>query len=311
MKTLITPGPVTLTVVELPTPEPAAGQVLVRVHAATVNPVDAMSLAGAFRELGLVEQDRPVGLGWDLVGTVDRVGPGVSGWEIGDEVAALVASFANDIGAISEYVAVPVDDLARLPQGLALLEAAGIGMNAVTAAQALTLAGPAEGRTLLITGAAGSVGGFAVELATDLGFTVTGLARETDQQFVERTGARLVTDLADEATYDVVFDAAPLQLDATAFAALDPRVGAHFIGVLAAFPAPELPGRKVESVSVASDGPTLDRLLKAALAGTLTSRVAGTTPLNRAEEAFAQLAKPGQRGRWLVTPALNAPTEVR
>jgi NADPH:quinone reductase-like Zn-dependent oxidoreductase len=304
MKTLVTPSRGELRVADLPHPTPADGEVVVRVAAATVNPVDAMVVAGTFHDLGLIEGDQPVGLGWDLVGIVESIGDHVTGLSVGDRVAGVRTGFAPVVGGISEYVAIPAADVARVPDRLATLDAAGIGMNALTAALALDLSGAADARSLLVTGAAGSVGGFAAELAAASGWTVTGLARESDRVFVEGIGARLVTDLTGDARYDVVLDAAPLQPDAEAFKELLPLVadGGEFIGVLGAYPKPEVPGVHASIVAVAPGGERLAELLRLAADGKLTSRVAGTTSLDEAGKAFDAVTT-GGRGRWLVLPS--------
>jgi NADPH:quinone reductase-like Zn-dependent oxidoreductase len=304
MKTLVTPSRGELAIADLPQPTPAADEVVVRVAAATVNPVDAMVVAGTFHDLGLIEGDQPVGLGWDLVGIVESVGADVATLSVGDRVAGVRTGFAPVVGGISEYVAISAADVARVPDQLATLDAAGIGMNALTAALALDLPGTADGRSLLITGAAGSVGGFAAELAAASGWTVTGLARESDRAFVEGVGARLVTDLTEDATYDVVLDAAPLQPDTGAFRALLPLVadGGEFIGVLGAYPKPDVPGVHASIVAVAPDGQRLGELLGLTADRKLTSRVAGTTSLEEAGKAFDAVTA-GGRGRWLVLPS--------
>ncbi len=155
----------------------------------------------------------PVGLGWDAVGRVESVGPDVRAVSVGDRVAGVRVADDTIYGAIAEYVALSEADVGLVPDALTSTEAASIGMNALTVAQALALFGDAGERTLLVPEAAGGLGGTAIEQAVAAGWTVTGLARESDREFVESRKARLVTDLAGT-TYDAVFDAAPLQLDA-------------------------------------------------------------------------------------------------
>ena len=191
---------------------PALGQVLVRVEAATINYVDRFVTSGATHDLGLITHDGAVGLGWDAVGRIESVGPDVRTVSFGDRVAGVRVADDTVYGAIAEYVVLPEADIALVPDALTSAEAASIGMNALTVAQALGLLGAADERTLLVTGAAGGLGGLAIEQAVAAGWTVTGLARKSDQEFVESRQARLVTEL-DGSTYDAVFDAAPLQFD--------------------------------------------------------------------------------------------------
>ena len=219
MRVLATTGDGTAAPVDAPMPVPGSGEVLVRVDAATINYVDRFIASGAVHELGLITHDGPVGLGWDAVGRVASVGPDVRTVSVGDRVAGVRVADESIYGAIAEYVVLPEADVALVPDTLTSTEAASIGMNALTVAQALALFGDAGGRTLLVTGAAGGLGGAAIEQAVAAGWTVTGLARDSDREFVESRQARLVTEL-DDTTYDAVFDAAPLQFDDQLFKAV-------------------------------------------------------------------------------------------
>ena len=307
MRVLATTGDGTAAPVDAPIPVPGARDVLVRVEAATINYVDRFITSGAVHQLGLITHDRPVGLGWDAVGRVDSVGPEVRGVSVGDRVAGVRVADDTIDGAIAEYVMFPEADVALVPDTLTSIEAASIGMNALTAAQALTLFGDAGGRTLLVTGAAGGLGGLAIELAVAAGWTVTGLARESDREFVESRKARLVTEL-DGTTYDVVFDTAPLQFDDQLLkAVLLPSVtsGGTFCSVLALLPLPDVPHATAFAVEVEPDGPLLGSLLQRAAEGELTARIAGTVPLERAGDTLLSAFSGGVRGRWIVEPAPN------
>ena len=180
-------------------------------------------------------------------------------------------------------------------------------MNALTVAQALALFGDAGERTLLVTGAARGLGGLAIEQAVAAGWTVTGLARDSDQEFVESRRARLVTEL-DGRTYDAVFDAAPLQFDDQLLkAVLLPSVapGGTFCSVLALLPIPEVPHATAFAVEVKPDGPAAS-LLQRAEARELTARIAGTVPLERAGDTLQSAFAGGVRGRWVVQPSPNS-----
>ena len=304
MRVLATFGDGTAAPVEAAMPEPGPSEVLVRVEAATINYVDRFVTSGATHELGLITHDGPVGLGWDAVGRVESVGPDVRTVSFGDRVAGVRVADDSVYGAIAEYVVLPETDVALVPDSLTSTEAASIGMNAVTVAQALAEFGDAAGRTLLVTGAAGGVGGLAIEAAVTAGWTVTGLARASDQEFVESRKTRLVTEL-DGTTYDAVFDAAPLQFDDRSLnAALLPSVapGGTFCSVLALFPLPDIPGATAFAVEVEPDGAALTSLLQRAAARELTPRIAGTVPLDRADDALRAAFASGVRGRWIVQP---------
>jgi NADPH:quinone reductase-like Zn-dependent oxidoreductase len=166
-----------------------------------------------------------------------------------------------------------------------------------TARQALDLLGPAEGRSLLVTGGAGAVGGHAIVLATRAGWRVTALARDTDAEFVARAGAELVTDLPGP-SFDAVLDAAVLLESALAAV----RDGGSFVGVAPGAPVTAERGVEVQTVSVEPDSEAIAGLLGLAAAGTLEVRMAGRVPLREAAKAYDQVASGGQRGRWLLIP---------
>lgn len=277
--------------------EPAAGEVRIAVRAATVNPVDSYWAGGLLHQHGIVAEGAWVGLGWDAVGTVDAVGEGVTTLSVGDLVAGTHTTFGTAVGALAEQVVLAASDVAPVPQGLSEVEAATIGVNALTADQALDLLGPADGRSLLVTGAAGALGGLTVELATRAGWAVTGLARDSDAEFVKSRGADLVTTL-EGATYDAVIDAAAMQ------EAVLPAIaaGGSVVGVLGVAPLPEGSDRTVHTIGVKPDGRRLGELLALALEGVLTPRVLGTVPFTHAPEAVPVSALGGRRGRQVVVP---------
>ena len=190
MRVLTTTGDGTATPVDVPVPVPASDEVLVRVDAATINYVDRFISSGAAHRLGLITHDDPVGLGWDAVGRVEAVGAAVRTLVVGDRVAGVRVADDSVYGAIAEHVTLPEADVAPVPDTLTSTQAAAIGMNALTVAQALELFGDADGRTLLVTGAAGGLGGAAIEQAVAAEWRVTGLARKSDRDYVESRGAR-------------------------------------------------------------------------------------------------------------------------
>jgi NADPH:quinone reductase-like Zn-dependent oxidoreductase len=287
------PGPV-LEDVDLPPLGPT--DLRVEVIAAAVNPVDTWIAAGFGRDIfGLTG---PVGLGWDLTGTVLEVGADVEGFRVGDVVAADLSNPAATVGAQATETIVPAAAAALLPDGLDPIAAASIPLNAIAAAQAVELLGAGEGRALLVTGAAGAVGGYAVPLARRAGWVVTGLAREADRGFVTGAGATDVVTEVPSRAFDAVLDAAALQ--AGAIGAV--RDGGRFVGVVGGSPLP--PERDVTTAAIAShaDGALLAELLALHVDGTLAVRVAGTVPLAEAATAYDKVTGGGQRGRWLLVP---------
>jgi NADPH:quinone reductase-like Zn-dependent oxidoreductase len=278
-------------------PELAPTDVRIQVAAAAVNPVDVSVVTGSLR--AVVGLPDPVGLGWDVSGTVTEVGSEVTGLGRGDRVAGLLLllGLKPSVGTHAVETVLPADAVARVPDGLDLVEAASLPLNALTARQALDLLGPAEGRSLLVTGGAGALGGHALVLAARAGWRVTALARDTDADFVARAGADLVTELPGP-SFDAVLDAAMLL--GSALTAV--RDGGSFVGVAPAAPVSAERGIEVRTVSVEPDSQAIARLLGLAAEGTLEVRVAGRVPLREAAKAYDKVAAGSQRGRWLLIP---------
>jgi len=286
-------GPEAVRVVETEIPEPGARQVRIRVAAASLNPVDAGVRAGVFGGAG-----ERLGFGWDVAGTVDATGVATA-WQAGDEVVALHYGAVKPLGTHAEYVVVDTDAVAKAPEGVDAVHAATLPLNALTAVQALDLLELTPGQTLLVTGAAGAVGGFAVQLAVQRGVLVTGLARAGDEEFVRALGAAGFTSEGVPAgSVDAVLDAAVLGERALAWV----RDGGAFAGVIPqAAPVPER-GVRTGAVEVSADGARLAELVALVEKGVLTLRVADTYPLADAAEAHARLAEGGVRGRLVLVP---------
>lgn len=171
-------GPDSIEIVDVPIVEPGPGEVRVAVAAAPVNPVDLAVASGRLHAMGLINQPERTGLGWDFAGTVIAAGAGVE-IPIGARVAGVVASFDRDYGTYAEQLVVPAAEVALVPDGLDLVAAATVPLNGLAAAQLADLLGDAPRRRnrLLVTGAAGAVGGYLGPLAHERGWQVTGLAR--------------------------------------------------------------------------------------------------------------------------------------
>ncbi len=290
------PGTAAPALEQVTLPPPGDGDLRVRVTAASVDPVDTLVAAGPARQIfGLTGT---VGLGLSLTGVVTATGAAVTGFSAGDAVAAVHADFTAPVRAHAEETLVPAAAAAPLPAGLDPVAAASLPVNGLTAAQLLDRLGPARGRTLLVTGAAGAVGGYAVALAARAGWTVTGLARASDRDFVLRAGARELVTRIPQRSFDAVLDGAVLHAEALGAV----RDGGAFAGVPAAAPATPERGIEVAVVSVEPDGARLAGLLALAASGVLEPRVAGRVPLADSATAYDKVAGGGQRGRWLLVP---------
>jgi NADPH:quinone reductase-like Zn-dependent oxidoreductase len=205
-----TPAELSWSDVERPAPGPH--DVLLRVHAASLNHADLFLLHGSPRIARLafgVRRPKATILGRDVAGTVEAVGPQVTRFRPGDEVFGEVEQ-----RGFAEYVAAPAAHLAAKPAGVSFADAATLPVAATTALQALRLARTGPGKTVLVNGASGGVGTFAVQLARNLGATVTGVCSTRNAELVQRLGAARVidytrTDLtAGTDRFDVIVDLA-------------------------------------------------------------------------------------------------------
>ena len=289
------PGHDEVRVVEVPVPVPGARQVLVELIAAAVQPIDPFFASEGGRKAFGVPGE--VGLGWDLVGRVVETGSEVTNVDVGEVVAALDEQLFAADRTQADLAVLDADAVAVVPEGLDPLDAATVPLNALTAAQALDLFGEPAGRTLLVTGAGGAVGGYAVALAVSAGWGVTGLGRDRDETFVRSTGATFTT-LLDPAAYDAVLDPASIGDHAVA-AVVD---GGTYVGVLTKAVPEAQRGVTTTAVLVHRDADRLAELLRRSATGELEARVAGTVPLDDAATAYAKVAAGGQRGRWLLVP---------
>ncbi|GAB2982958.1 NADP-dependent oxidoreductase [Streptomyces pseudoechinosporeus] len=287
-------GPEAVEIIETDVPEPAAGEVRIKVAAATLNPVDAKVRAGVFGGAG-----ERHGLGGDVAGTVDAAGA-AAGWSVGDEVVALVPSVGKPLGAHADYAIVDADAVSKAPTTVDAAHAATLPLNALTAAQALDQLDLQKGQELLVTGAAGAVGGYAVQLAAHRGISVTAVARESDEQLVRSLGAaHFASSGAVEAgSVDAVLDTAVLGEAALEWV----RDGGAYVGVIPQGAPASVRGVRTDTVSVTPDGARLAELVALLDEGVLTARVAETYALADAVKAHARLAEGGVRGRIVLVP---------
>ena len=296
-------GPEVLEVAEVDAPEPMAGQVRIHVQAAAVNPVDIATRAGRLTDAGLAPAVGQIGIGWDLAGVIDALGPGVDRFRDGDPVIAMRDLLSAPVGAQAEYVVLDADAVAAAPRSVSPLEAATVPLNGLTAAQALDLLALGEGQWLLVTGAAGAVGGFALELASLRGLRTVAVASPGDESLVRGLGADVFVPRSENVGASVrravpggvdgALDAAQLGMSA-----LDGvRDGGAFVAVGAGAAPTPLRGTHVHNVWIRTDAPRLAELAALVDAGRLTPRVAAAQPLDTVAAAHERLAAGGVRGR--------------
>ena len=195
-------GPEVLKMVEMDRPTPGPTEVLVRVHAAGVNPTDWKTRASG----GILRMEPPFVLGWDVSGVVEQVGLGTTLYQPGDEVFGMLR-YPQGNGAYAEYVSAPARHFAPKPANLDHTQAAAIPLAALTAWQALVdTAGLKEGQRVLVHAAAGGVGHFAVQIAKARGAYVIGTASAAKHDLLRDLGADELVDYRSEDFAEVVRD---------------------------------------------------------------------------------------------------------
>lgn len=297
-------GPDVLHIVELPDPEAGPGELRIRVHAAAVNPTDTGLRAGA-RASQLKDVPPPYVPGMDAAGELGQIGPGVfTDLRIGDHVMAIVVPHGSH-GAYSELLVVPAESVTRVPAGATDAEASTLPMNGLTTRQALDVLNLAPGQTLAVTGAAGAVGGYAVQLGKAEGLRIIADAAAQDEPLVKELGADIVVPRGPEFAARVR-EVLPKGADGLIDAALLNELAVPAVrdggGIATVRGFTGAPGRGISFHPVfvrnyAREHDKLDRLREQAEAGQLTLRVARTLPAERAAEAHRSFEAGGTRGR--------------
>ncbi|MGC5629357.1 NADP-dependent oxidoreductase [Georgenia sp. Z1344] len=297
-----TGGPDVLEVLDLPDPAPGEGELLVRVHAAAVNPTDTTRRAGTSRRPA---GDMPLVPGMDVAGILEEIGPDTqTTLKVGDRVMGIVVPSGTH-GAYAEKVVLPADSVVAAPRDTSHALAASLPMNGLTARLALdTLALP-RGGVVAVSGAAGAMGGYVVQLAKADGLTVVADAADKDEELVRELGADVVLPRGDDFA-DRVRERYPEGVDgavdgALLDAALAPAVkdGATIVTVRGY---DEKADRGVTFAPIfvgdyAQERAKLDQLRKQAESGTVTLRVAAVLSKEEAPEAHRRLEAGGVRGR--------------
>ena len=279
---------------DAPMPEPAAGQVRIKVRAAGVNPLDWKIRKGDFEKD--MKHELPLTLGWDVAGDIESLGSGVTDFAVGDAVYAL-ADFTHN-GAYAEFVVVDAKSIAPKPKSLNYVEAASVPMAAETARMAIFDTGQVKaGQTVLIHGAAGSLGGFAVQLAKSRGAHVIGTASGSDADYVKGLGADQVIDYKNEhfetiaKNVDLVLDTVGGKTQELSWQVLKPG------GMIVSTVQPPTPpvgapeGAKGQIIGVQPSGDSLRALTELIEAGKLTTLVQQVLPLSEARQAHEMLDK--------------------
>lgn len=283
-------GPEVLKFEEYPDPVPGAGEVLVRVAATSVNPIDYKRRAGLTKDF--YPMKFPGLIGVDLAGTVVKIGPGVEGFSVGDQVFAM----ADDTYA--ELCVVKAAVLAKVPKGLDLIQAAALPLVTTTGNQLLLATGIKTGQTVLVIGAAGSVGRSAVFTAKARGATVIAGVRKKQIDNAKTVGADQVVATDDDTAtanlppLDAVADTVGGRTAEKLIAKIKPG-GVYASVVGAPRNAAEYPSVKVVPVFSKFDRKTLEFMAEAVRDGKLTIPISLKLPLGAAAEAQATAEKGG------------------
>ena len=273
---------------DAPRPVPGHRQVLIKVAATSFNPVDAGIRGGYLAEVYRVSFPHIPGV--DVAGTIAEIGEGVQGWNVGDAVVAFLPLDAD--GAAAEFAIAPAESLAAAPTSVPLADAAALPEAGLTAWQALfEVAGLTGGQSVLINGASGAVGGYAIQLAKQAGAVVTATAKARDADRLRDYGADRIVKYIDYTQSPITVDGAPFDVVLNLIATTDEQTEA-LIGVVAdggfhvgtmVF-GPENPGRQVRTqrVFVRSDAAQLAGLVNRVDDGQLRIEVMDRRPLSDA-----------------------------
>jgi NADPH:quinone reductase-like Zn-dependent oxidoreductase len=300
--------PGTPVVSDLDQPEPGPGELLVRVAASSVNGFDLGTVTGQLR--GMMEHRFPLIPGKDFAGTVEAAGEGTEGFSAGDAVFGVVTKSHLGTGSMAHYVTVPAAiGVARLPEGVPMLDAGALGLAGTAAFDALAALGPIGGKTVLVSGATGGVGSLAVQLAAARRARVIATARPGQEaEFVTSLTSTetIVVDYAGDMSAQVHVHA-PEGVDAVLHLAGDlaeltalARNGGAVASLLAA---PEAPaGRELRTTMIMANpaGETLSALMALVASGALKVPVTSVYDLEHAPDAYAAFAA-GTLGKIAVT----------
>jgi NADPH:quinone reductase-like Zn-dependent oxidoreductase len=301
-------------VIEVPTPEPGPGEVRVRVRASSVNGYDVFVASGMAR--GMMEHRYPVVVGKDFAGVIDAVGDGVTRFAVGDEVAGITPSEPHvSTGSFGEYMVVPaVGFIEPKPENLTFEQAASVGLAALTALVAVDAVESSKGDLVLIAGATGGVGSYAVQIAARRGSTVIATGLPEDEEWIRGLGASEVVDYSGDVA-SAVREKHPDGVDAlivvvqlgeqfgpTAELVKD---GGKIASAVGGADAEAFVSRKIDAANIlgqADAGPYAE-VLRMAGGGSLTVPITRTYTFDELPEALGLVGKRRSRGKVAVTIA--------
>jgi NADPH:quinone reductase len=296
----------------VPIPQPGEGEVLVRVHAAGVNVMDPMVVTGVLKDY--MEHRFPLVAGIDLSGVVDAVGPGVADFASGDEVYGISAKPFVGEGTFAEYAVVPAAGLAPKPAGVSHADAAAVPHVALTALAAIDAADPQSGQVIVLVGAAGGVGTFATQLASQRGARVIAVTAPASAEHAQSFGAAETVDYTSGDAVEEIRKRYPdgvdavidFHSDADEFARFGSLIRSGGIAVSTRGPAgaaaPQLEERGVRFASANRASPDrLPEITEALTSGRLRVPPVKTFPLEQTTEALTEMAGGHVRGKLGIT----------
>jgi NADPH:quinone reductase-like Zn-dependent oxidoreductase len=293
-----------LNVVDVERPKPGAGEALVRVKAAGINPGEASIRKGLMAERW--PATFPSGEGSDLAGVVEEVGPGVDSVAVGDEVIGWTDQRASH----AELVAVPVKQLVPKPPGVSWEAAGALFVAGVTAYAAVRAVGVTKGDTVVVSGAAGGVGSLAVQLARNKGATVIGLASEANHEWLRSHGV-IPVSYSGDGLADRIREAAGGSVDAfvdtfgggyVKLAITELGVAPDRVDTIIDWGAAAEYGAKTEGSAAGSSPEILADLAGMIDRGELEVPIARAYPLDDVRDAYRELERRHTRGKIVLIP---------
>jgi NADPH:quinone reductase-like Zn-dependent oxidoreductase len=298
-------GPLAL--MNLPIPEIGTDEVLIRVRAAGVNPFDWKVADGVLKDEK--EHRFPLILGFDAAGVVERVGADVTRLSEGDEVYGYLSRPVMGEGTYAEHVGAPAAIVAKKPEAVGFAEAAALPMPALTAMDLVDAVDLGEGQTVLIVGATGGVGSYAVQLAARRGARVIATARQANEAFVRELGATETIDHTSEDLVETVRAARPDGIEAIIDVVSDPEVLSRMAGLVMeggriassvyAADVESLAERSIKATNIGMQpgGRRLEELSWMVDAGEISVWLERTFPLGKAREALEESRTGHVRGK--------------
>ena len=297
---------------EVPVPTPKEGQVRVRIEAASVNPADVAMLSGAFKDF--MEHHFPLIPGLDLAGTVDALGPGVTGLGVSDAVFGVHGKMTVGEGTFAQYAIASVGTLARRPEAIDAAFGTALSLAGVSALEMVDAAAARSGDAIVVFGATGGIGSIALQLLADAGARSIAITRSVNHAYARDLGAAETIDYASQDVVESVRAGHPEGIHAVLDMVGDKetverlgqlvRPGGHVVSMVGAADIEALAPRGVTGLNVRTTATTdkLDRLAKLVTEGSLRRPNVNTFALADAGQALAEVAGRHVRGKLVVEP---------